>query len=487
MSTYPSIVLPTTPYEHQREARDLSWDLEFFAYLMEMGTGKSKCIIDSVAGLVHEGRINGVLILAPKGTYLTWPKEQIPIHMPEWIDYYIGVYSSTMNKEQEAKVRNVISPIEGHIDILVMNIEALNSDRAMMFAIEFLENHNAMTVIDESDSIKNITAARTKKALTLGKLSKYRRIATGTPITQSPLDLFAQFEFLKPGCLKFTSFTAFRSYYANMVLMRLGTRAFNVVKGFRNLNQLQADIKNISYRKLKTECLDLPEKIYSTRYFSMSPEQQKLYDKLKEEALLDFEQGLVTSTSALTTIMRLQQIACGHVTLDDGTVVDIPHDRLKVLDEVLEQATGKVIIWCHFQHDVEVVVDHLNKHRDGAADTPDYAVHYYGKTTTDQRANALEVFMNDPHCKWFVGTPSTGGRGLTLVQSHTTVYYSNGYMLGERLQSEDRNHRIGQKNTVSIIDIVAEKAVDERVVKLLREKKNLADLVLDQMPALLAP
>jgi SNF2 family DNA or RNA helicase len=473
MNKLPQFKQRVKPYAHQKEVIDLSWDREYFALLMEMGTGKSKVAIDTTAALYLDKKINGCLILAPKGAYLNWNINEIPEHMPDEIDYYVGVWSSVMNKEQEAKIRNVIQPIENHLDILVMNIEAINSDRALMFAIQFLENHDAITIIDESDCIKSITASRTKKALTLGKLSKYRRILTGTPITHSPLDLFSQFEFLKPGALKFTSFTAFRAYYANIVLVRMGNRAFNQVKGFRNLEQMQRDLAGVAYRKLKTECLDLPEKVYSTRYISMSPEQAMIYEKFKEEALIELSGEFVTSTSALTTLMKLQQIACGHVTNDAGVSVEIPNSRLEALDEIVQQVNGKIIIWCNFQADVRNVVKHLNEA------IPDSAVSYYGETTDIDRATALRRFKEDPTCLYFVGTPGTGGRGLTLVESHTTIYYSNGHKLGDRLQSEDRNHRIGQKVTVDIIDIVCEKTVDVKIVGCLRSKKDIADLVLN--------
>lgn len=486
MNKYPPINRPVKAFKHQDEALYGSWDSEFYALLMEMGTGKSKVAIDTMCGLAHTGQIDGALILAPKGAYLNWSKNELPKHMSPDVDYYVGIWSASMNRKEEALVRNVIAPVDGHLDILVMNIEALNSDRAMMFAIEFLEHHNAITIIDESDCIKNPQASRTKKAFTIGKLSKFRRIMTGTPITHSPLDLFAQFQFLKPGCLKFTSFTAFRSFYAHMVLMKYGPRAFMAIatdnqgrKMFRNLDTLQHDVQAFSYRKLKSECLDLPPKIYSTRYIEMTAEQRAIYTKFKEEALIEFSGGMVTSTSALTTLMRLQQIACGHVRTDAGVTVPIENNRIDALIEIIEQAPGKVIIWCNFQDDVRIVVNKLSELQ------PFSAVSYYGNTSDADRADALARFKDDPSCLYFCGTPGTGGRSLTLVESDTTVYYSNGHKLGDRMQSEDRNHRIGQTRTVNIIDIVCEDTVDEKIVKCLHLKQEVAELILNNWQDLL--
>lgn len=478
---YPETITPKTkPFAHQTECLERSWDLEFFALLMEMGVGKSKVMIDTIAGLSLTAKINGALILAPKGVYLNWVKNEIPTHMPDQVNYYMAAWSSSMNKEQESLAVNVMSPIEGHLDILVMNIEALVSERAYLMAIKFLEHHEAITIIDESTCIKNPQAARTKKSFLLSRLSKYRRIMTGTPITQSPLDLFAQFQFLKPGSLGFTSFTAFRSFYAQMVTMTFGARSFPKIVGFRNLEKLQQDVSRHAYRKLKTECLDLPDKIYMTRSVVLSHEQRKYYDKMRDEAVLQLEGGMVTTTSALTMIMRLQQITCGHVTMDDGTIIDLPNNRVDALDEILEEVSDKVIIWCNFRRDVEILMQKFRPTPGG-----EYAVSYYGGTSDADRARALECFKGDPLCKYFIGTPGTGGRGLTLVEATTSIYYSNGYNLEHRLQSEDRNHRIGQKSNVTIVDIVCEDTIDPRIVKILREKKNLADLVLDSWKDLL--
>lgn len=481
MNKYPPVILKTKPFDHQMEGLQKSWNLEAYALLMEMGTGKSKIIVDTIAGLHHERLVNGALIIAPKGVYLNWVKNEIPTHMPDEVDYYIHAWSSYQTQAYRLKQDQIMRLSRDCIDIFVMNIEALNSQKGMEAAVMFLENHETITIIDESTCIKNPAADRTKRAFTLAKMSKYRRIMTGTPITQSPLDLFSQFKFLDQGILEFTSFTAFKAYYAEQMLMRMGNRAFNKVVGFRNLEELQRRIADHSYRKLKTECLDLPEKIYETRYVELTPEQKKAYDQLKDEALIQLgDEEMVTVTSALTMIMRLQQITCGHMKLDSGLTIDLPNNRLPELMNILEETQGRVIIWANFRRDVEQIRDALAKEYGPAS-----VVTYYGGTSDEGRAEALDRFENDESCRYFVGTQGTGGRGLTLVQSWTTIYYSNGYNLEHRLQSEDRNHRIGQKHNVTIIDIVCNGTVDPRIVSILRAKKDLADLVLDSWRNLL--
>ncbi len=478
MDNYPPSIIPylkTVPYAHQLEGLRRSWNLPYYALLMEMGTGKSKIVVDTIAALWMEKRITGALILAPKGVYLNWVKNEIPTHMSDEVSYYMEPWTTKTSYENLTRMERVMEPEEGSLDIFVMNIEALNTERGMDTALRFLNKHTTITIIDESTCIKSYKADRTKRCYTLAKYSKYRRIMTGTPITQSPLDLFSQFQFLCPGVLGFTSFTAFRSYYAEMVTMNFGNRSFPKITGFRNIDQLQRKIAPISYRKLKSECLDLPDKVYECIYVEMTPAQQKIYDKLKEEALVQWAgDRTLSTTSVLTTIMRLQQIVCGHVKLDDGGTVPIENNRMTALDDLLESIPGKVIIWCNFQHDVKEI--ELNLAEDYGQES---VVTYYGPTTEDQRADALTRFKSDAGCRFFVGTPSTGGRGLTLIEASTTIYYSNGYNLEHRLQSEDRNHRIGQKNTVTVIDIICLKSVDERIVQLLKAKKNLADMVLD--------
>lgn len=474
----PEFAQKCKPFDHQQECLKLSWSREYFALLLEMGCGKSKIAVDTFASLFITGEINGVVILAPKGVYLNWIKSEIPAHMPDEVDYFVAPWKATMDKKEDARFKQLLKcPEKGVLDILVMNIEGLNVKRGFEAVIKFLETHTALSIIDESTCIKNFKAERTRKAWTVGKLSKYRRIMTGTPITQNPLDLFSQFQFLSPGCLKFTSFSAFRAYYAQMGVLVLGNRSFPRIEGFRNLEQLQKDLIPLSYRKLKTECLDLPPKVYQTRYIEMHPEQRSIYEKFKAQAMIELNSATVTSLSALTTIMKLQQIACGHVVDDNGMTHDLPNGRMDALEEILEEVSGKAIIWCVFRRDVELVRDRLIE-----LYGKESVVTYYGGTSDDDRATALRRFSgkeSDADCRWFVGTASTGGMGLTLVDSNTTIYYSNGCKLLDRLQSEDRNHRIGQTKTVDVIDIVCTKSTDERIVKLLKGKKELASLVLD--------
>jgi len=329
--------------------------------------------------------------------------------------------------------------------------------------------------IDESTTIKTPSAQRTKNILRIGKMSKYRRIMTGSPVTKNPLDLYTQCEFLDPYLLDFASYYAFRNRYAVMKTMHVRGRSIQVVHAFQNMGELSEKLKGFSYRVLKEDCLDLPPKNWVKRHITLSKEQEKIYKQMKEHALATLN-GKVTSTmTVITQLMRLQQITCGHFVADDGTTQEIKSNRITELMDVLDEIEGKAIIWGHWQKDIQNMVKEIEK-----VHGPGSVVSYYGLTPQDERQDNIRKFQSDPKCRFMVGTPSTGGYGITLTAANTVIYYSNGYDLEKRLQSEDRAHRIGQKKNVTYIDIIAEKTVDEKIQKSLRKKINIASEVLGE-------
>ena len=260
-----------------------------------------------------------------------------------------------------------------------------------------------------------------------------------------------------------------------MKTLHIAGRSIQVVSGFKNLSELSEQLKTFSYRVLKEDCLDLPEKIYMKREIELSPEQKKVYKQMKEEALATLHGKQITTMTVLTQLMRLQQITCGHFVADDGTTQEIKSNRLNELMDILDEVEGKAIIWAHWQKDIQVIKAALVKEYG-----PRSVVDYYGLTPQDQRDNNREAFQNDSKVRFFVGTPQTGGYGLTLTAANTVIYYSNGYDLEKRIQSEDRAHRIGQKKSVTYIDILAEETVDSKIVKSLRKKINIASKVLGE-------
>jgi SNF2 family DNA or RNA helicase len=298
---------------------------------------------------------------------------------------------------------------------------------------------------------------------------------TGSPVTKNPLDLYTQCQFLDIHHLGHDSYYSFRNRYALMKSANISGRSINLVVGYQNLGELSDKLKPFSYRVLKEDCLDLPDKTYIKREIQLTDEQKKLYKQMRQEALATLNGKTVTTMTALTQLMRLHQITCGHFSADDGTIQEVKNNRLAELLDVLDEVEGKAIIWAHYQHDVKNIFK-LIEEKYG----PGSVVHYYGKTLPEQRDYAIKNFKDNDKVRFFVGTPQTGGYGITLVQANTVIYYSNGYDLEKRMQSEDRAHRIGQKKKVTYVDIIAEDTVDNKIVKSLRKKIDIASKVMGE-------
>lgn len=466
----------TKPYAHQLEALKQAYNKEYYAFFMEMGTGKSKVLIDEIGGYFLQGKIDSALIIAPKGVYRNWERGEIPTHLPDEIPYTIAAWRapSEMTKDDKKKLKDIIYP-NGKLRILLMNIEALSGSVGIKYVTQFLHKNNTLLAIDESTTIKTPTASRTKNAIKISKLAKVRRIMTGSPVTKNPLDVYAQLEFLSPNITR-QNYWAFKSRYAVMVRRNFGTRSTNLVVGFQRLPELNTIIDQYSYRVLKEDCLDLPEKIYTTRTISLTSEQVKAYEEMRRFNITEMDGKTMTSLSTLAALIRLHQITCGHVTFDDGDTKEIKSNRMNELLNILEEVDGKVIIWANYRFDIKKIQQTLSE-KFGA----DSVATYYGDTKDRDRQDIVEKFQDkNSSLKYFVGNPSTGGYGLTLTAAHTVVYYSNSYDLEKRMQSEDRAHRIGQVNKVTYVDMIAEGTVDEKIVRSLRSKIDIASEVMGE-------
>ena len=460
------------PFAHQSKALEMSWDKEVFAYFMEMGTGKSKVLIDNIAMLFNVGKINGALIIAPKGVYKNWFDSEIPSHMPDYIEKKVGLWRTDPN----AKDLKPLFSTGAELHILIMNVEAFSSKKGVDFAKKFLSCHNTIIGIDESTTIKNPQAKRTRAIVELGTKSKYRRILTGSPVTKSPLDLFAQCYFLHPYLLGHESYYTFKVRYAVTKQINVSGRTIQIVVGYRNLGELSEKLKPFSYRVLKDDCLDLPKKTYTKRIIELTDEQKKVYKTMKQQAIAFLNGKMITTATVITQMMRLHQITCGHFKSDDGTIQTIKNNRIDQLMEVLEEMEGKAVIWAHYRYDIQSIVETVSKKYGENS-----VVTYYGDTSTDDRQKAIKK-IQDPKSpvRFIVGTPQTGGYGITLTGASTMIYYSNGYDLEKRQQSEARIDRIGQEKPMTYIDIIAEGTVDDKIVQSLRKKVNIATEIMGE-------
>lgn len=463
------------PFTHQAAYLQRFWQHREVALFAEMGTGKSFMLINNAALLYDRGDINAMLIVAPKGVYRNWYKSEIPKHMPEHLPYKMACWNPSPRRAEKMEMEGMLNYLDG-LRILIMNIEAFSTEKGVTFAKTFLRVTTSLMAVDESTTIKTPNAKRTKNIVKVGRDARYRRIATGSPVTKSPLDLYAQCEFLGADCLNMPSFYAFQARYAVLVERRLSTHTFKQVVGYRRLDELHDRLERFSFRVTKEECLDLPDKVYMRRDVELTAEQRKAYDQMKLMALSVLDEGIVSTNNALTQLMRLHQICCGHTKLDDGTEIDFPSNRIEELLAALEEADGKVIIWANYRKDIERIRLRL---QEVYGMTP--VASYYGDTDADERQEIVTRFQDpDDDLRFFVGNPRTGGYGLTLTAAKTVIYYSNNFDLEVRLQSEDRAHRIGQTRKVTYIDLITPGTVDEHIVKALRNKINIASAVLGE-------
>ena len=465
------------PFAHQVTALERGWQRPEFGLFMEMGTGKSKVLIDNLGMLYQKKEINFALVIAPKGVYRNWVDKEIPEHMSNDIPHRVIRWVASPNKTQQTEMRSVGEEFDG-LTIFVMNVESFSSVKGRT-AGEWMGRafgRNGLIAIDESTTIKNHKAKRTKALMKIASAFKYKRLLTGSPVTKSPMDLYSQCEFLRPGLLGYDSYYAFQGRYAVVQRKTMGSHAFQQIVGFRNLDELPFKLDQFSYRVLKQDCLDLPDKIYTVRYVGLTREQRDMYNSIKQHALVMLDNGeLSTAPAVITQMLRLQQILSGHLKTDDGDTIYFDSKRMDALKEILEEHDGKAIIWSRFRYDIRQITKMLN-------DTfgQGCAASYYGDTSDDERQRAVRDFQNSEHLKFFVGNPSTAGYGLTLTEADLVIYYANDFNLETRAQSEDRAHRIGQKNNVTYVDLISEGTIDERIVKSLQSKIDIGAKVLGE-------
>jgi SNF2 family DNA or RNA helicase len=495
----------TKPYDHQLTCWRNSRDREVYALFMEMGTGKSKVLVDTIAYQYDKGMINGALIVAPKGCYMDFYDEHIPTHMPEHVDYKIAYWAASAKKKELQMLEDLFSPGE-RLRLLIMNVEAFTTKRGTQFAEKFLCATRALMAVDESTSIKHLSSMRTKNILKLRKFAKVRRIMTGDPTANSPLDLYAQCAFLDPHLLGFESFYTFKARYANLVTMNLGSRTFMKVDGYRDLDDLSKSLKPFSFIIKKDECLDLPPKVYQKRRVEMTPKQSEAYEQMKRASVvfiegeldkkvenltyhnLDFAtfskstsvdasevvEKISTAELVITQLGKLHQISCGFLKLDDGSILEFDDGtpRLDALVELLQELP-KAVVWANYRHNIFQIEERLKK------EFGDHSVvSYFGDTQLQDRRDHKTKFRDlSSGVRFFLANPATAKFGLTLVEASTAIYYSNNYDREERAQSEDRIHRIGQIKNANIVDLYVRGTVDEKILKVLRNKQKLSEQI----------
>ena len=486
----------TKPFAHQLECLNKFGRREYFALLAEQGTGKTFIIINNIADLWSSGELDGVLVFAPNGVHTNWILREIPKHMPDYVRHAKAEWSASMRKKEKAALDALMSERDPSVlRIFAMNWDALQTKRGVEAAEKFCKSCSRLMIVgDESQNFKNPTTARAKELQRLKKHSTYRRIMSGTTIDGSPFSAFSQFMFLDESILGTTSYFAFKAEYADMMpadsrmmqnLMRSKglRRAPQIVARdasgkprYRNLDKLKALIEPHSFRVMKKDCLDLPEKIYKNVYFEMTPAQTKIYEKARDESRIELN-GEETPMTRLVVYGKLSQITSGYYLHPDASEpVRIEGDNNKIsllkslIEDIVIENEKKVIIWAKYKVEIEDIANALKS-------LGIEFVEYHGDIGKDDRTAAIDSFENG-NAQAFLGQQKAGGTGLTLVGASYMIYFSNSFSLIDRLQSEDRAHRIGQTEDVVYINLIAKGTIDESIVDALEAKESVANKIL---------
>ena len=474
----------TKPFNHQRQTFLLSREMAWYALLMEMGTGKSKIIIDTACYLYAKGEIDCFVVIAPNGVHRNWTEIELPVHVPDWCRYEADFYSSKHTKRRLDKLYDVLLK-KDILPIITMNVEGFRSDRAKSLLQNMVDNKRCLVALDESTTIKSPSAKRSNYLINTCKHVPYKRIANGAPITKGIEDLYSQFGFLSHDIIGYDSYSTFKGQYCNEVLQKVDpkdpdSKQYKKIVSYRNVNELIDKIDPYSMRVLKKDCLDLPNKVYKLWPVELTPLQKQAYVELKNEYLTEIEGAHIEEENALVRLLRLQQITCGWYPSEDGKMLPFPgtNPRMEALEQIcneVEENGEKAVIWARFKQDIYEIEKLLG----------DKAVSYHGDIGTEERVTASKRFQDDDSVKFMIAMLSSNSgavRGHTWTAASVCVYYSNIFDLDPRMQSEDRIHRIGMGDKALYIDLMTLGTIDRQIINALKSKKSIADLVTQDGP-----
>lgn len=488
----------TKPYRHQLDCLNRFGRKQVFALLAEQGTGKTYIIINNIADLWDSDECDVALIMAPNGVHENWTRIELPKHMPDRVQYIAAPWYADPKKADRDQLNALFQHDNRRaLRMMTMNWEALQTPRGLAAAEKFLcTGRRVMIACDESDAVKNPSAIRTTNLMKLKKYSYWRRIMTGTPVNNAPFDLFSQYGFLDENILGTTSYWAFKAEYAEMLhdghpllkaikrekglrrTPQIVARTSQGLPRYRNLDKLSRLIDPYSFRVLKKDCLDLPEKIYKTLVFELTHEQKIAYRRAAEELRIEYN-GVMTPFTALVAGTKLSQITSGyylHPAAEEPVRIPGANPKLDMLEDRVKWivSTGeKVIIWARYRVQIADIVERLTKAKLKC-------VEYHGGVNKGDRVDAIDEFENGD-AQVFIGNQQAGGRGLTLVAASYVCYFSNDFSLRNRLQSEDRAHRIGQTKNVIYMDFIGKNSVDESAVRALQNKEDVANAILSHV------
>jgi SNF2 family DNA or RNA helicase len=474
------------PYRHQVTDTAAVVDHEFYGLFLEMRLGKTKIIVDAACLLREQGLIDSVLVVSPSPVRGVWVDED-----PELGEIKKHVWLPSTVIEYHSKTKVVWEdghPKNGQLPWVVTNFEYLRHEDHREKLKEILHGHRFMMVADESSFIKNRNAIQTKACIELGKLAARRYVLNGTPVTQSPLDLWSQMNFLSPRILPYKNFFQFKADYCNV-----GGWHNKQILSYKNLDKLQGLVAPYVIRREQKDCLDLPPTLETHVEVPLTEESWKVYKSMRDDAVVWLEENPTLAAQAGTRVMRLSQIASGFLGgfVEGGDdpgceelegqlpeTKEIGREKLEwlkgyVAERLQEDPTRKIICWCRFRLEIERVARELQSL------LPTYKL-YGGQSKKDRdESKARFSKLGDPTPALLVAQPQSGGYGLNLIAADVNVYLSQDHSLMRRLQSQERSHGPGQLKNVLYVDVLAvgpknQKTVDHSIVKALRSHQDLA-------------
>lgn len=475
----------TEPFPHQAEVFERTRDLEGYALFWEQGVGKTKPTIDTACYMYEQKRIDVLVVVAPSGVHRNWLTDEIPAHMPTRIrdtaTTFMWDTAKAGNVSYKAALETLLDYNSGLV-VIAISYDAFVTDRAKKFFGKLFRRRKVFFVADEAHYIKTAGSTRSRTVRTAAKYAKARRLLTGTPISQGPFDAYPQIQFVDNRFLDekgLPDYSCFKSHFGEFIPRAFVKKKFGFDPGFdglldeyKNLDQLNEWLSEIGSRLTKeTAGLNLPPKLYSKRYFDLPKAHREVYQALKRDFTVMLDSGEeINAPLIIVQMLRLQQITCGYVGTgdEDAPLVDLsgPNPRLGVAEEIRDGLDRPTIWWSRFTNDIDKLMDLLGPG----------AVRYDGRLDEHERARSKEAFQKG-EVQHFVGNPQAGATGLTLIQAKHVVYYSNSFRLIDRLQSEDRAHRIGQEDAVDYIDIVANDTIDISLVNALKDKFDVASQI----------
>lgn len=474
----------TEPLSYQSTVFSQSKDRKIYALLWDMGLGKSKIALDTATYLYDKKEIDSLIIICRKSALRNWTDGgEIAKHLAAPYSQYVWRGGTT--KREQADLAFVQSQVQ-KLRVYAFNIEAWQSEgtaHRVALALRGCDPDRTLVVLDEATDIKAEDSIRTRAVTKMFVGYRYKRILTGTPLSEKPVDVFALYRFLSYKFWEshgYKNYWAFKNYFCVYMDMRLSAgRSFKKLVSYRNLNKLSDMILNesISSRLTTEECLpDLKEVRYMTEYVSMSTEQAFQYKSMKKDLYAALEDQELELTSKMHRYQKLHQITSGVIHMEESAL-EIPGKNPKIerVKELIADHAGKVIVFSMLRSNklIEIIERELQKEFG-----VDAVVTYTGKTDIEERQKSIAEFQ-DPASpvKIFLGNQAAS-HGITLTAASLQIYISNDYSLATRLQSEKRAHRLGQEGSVTIVDIVAEDTEDIRITKALRNKEELVNMVM---------